>query len=447
MTAVNRWSWARVLAAALAVALAFGAVQESHAQGGGSVQLDPEVSGDVEFWHFWGSPVRRNAIRRVVAICEAELPNISVTETFKPWGDIWTANIAAVAARSGMPGVIVSDRLQLPRDAADGIYQNLGERADRDGIDASVFWPFAWQQSLYEGDTYGLPFETDVRVLFYNRNVLEEVGLDPNDPPSTWDELWEAADLIDIQNPDGTFQRIAFNPLYGNVGADLWAMTAGHEWVQDGQPVVDDPTVAETLEWVKRWVDRYGGYAELQRFMANYGAPPNDAFMLGAVATRVDVAGYNSQLVFYRPRTTLADGSDPFLDWGAALIPYRDEPATWSGGFALSIPTGAPDADAAWEFIKCASSRAAQVSWARDTYAIPTEIAAARDPVLMADPNWQFFIDSMEHGRHTEFVPEYSNWHEQFNQRLERIWTGELAIDQALADAQREIDRTIEEHR
>jgi multiple sugar transport system substrate-binding protein len=61
----------------------------------------------------------------VVALCEQQLPDITVTEVFKPWGDIWTANIAAVAAGSGMPDVIVADRGQMPRDAAGNIYENL----------------------------------------------------------------------------------------------------------------------------------------------------------------------------------------------------------------------------------------------------------------------------------------------------------------------------------
>src|SRR5690349_1961288 len=77
------------------------------------VPLNAEVSGNVEFWHHWGSPVRRTAIRRVVAMCQQALPNITIEEVFKPFGEGWTANIAAVAAGSGMPDVIVSDRLQL----------------------------------------------------------------------------------------------------------------------------------------------------------------------------------------------------------------------------------------------------------------------------------------------------------------------------------------------
>src|SRR5690606_28966713 len=71
--------------------------------------LNPDVSGEVELWHFWGSPVRRTAVRRIVALCNDQLPNVEIIQSFKPWGDIWTANIAAVAAGSRMPDIIVED--------------------------------------------------------------------------------------------------------------------------------------------------------------------------------------------------------------------------------------------------------------------------------------------------------------------------------------------------
>ena len=93
---------------------------------------------------------------------------------------------------------------------------------------------------------------------------------------------------------------------------------------------------------------------------------------MGKIAMFADIAGYNSQLNFYRPQTMLDDGETPNIDWGVSQLPYKEAPASWSGGFALSIPTGAKKPEAAWEFIKCATGREAQVSWARDTAAIPT---------------------------------------------------------------------------
>ncbi len=68
---------------------------------------NPDVEGDITFWHFWGSPLRRTAVQRIIAEFNQVYPNIKVTETAVPFSDIWTKNLAAVAAGSGMPNVIV----------------------------------------------------------------------------------------------------------------------------------------------------------------------------------------------------------------------------------------------------------------------------------------------------------------------------------------------------
>jgi multiple sugar transport system substrate-binding protein len=70
-------------------------------------------------------------------------------------------------------------------------------------------------------------------------------------------------------------------------------------------------------------------------------------------------------------------------------------------------------------------------------------VAAANDPVLMADPNWQFFVQAMDMSQSSEFVAAYPNYMEQFNQRAEQVWRGELTVEQALSEAQATIDETI----
>ena len=404
--------------------------------------LNADVSGNVEFWHFWGSPVRRNAIRRVIAICQQQLPNITVNETFKPFGDIWTANTAAVAAGSGMPDVIVEDRPKLAGLAAQDIHQSLGELAARDGIDGSQFWPFTWQESLYEGEPYGIPYETDVRVLYWNKNAFREVGLDPEQPPKTWAEVQEFADKLDKKNEDGTFSRFGFSPLIGNGLPGIWFYANGTQPVSDeGEVQLNTPEAVEALQWVKTWVDRYGGWQNHQNFRANFAAAPNDAFMSGSVAMYVDINGYTSQLNFFRPSVKNAAGENEVLEWGTSDIPVNEgkEKASTSGGFALSIPRGAPNVDAAWEFIKCATGPEAQASWARDTYAMPANQSAANDPVLLADPNWQFFVEAMEYSEGGVFVPDYPNWDQELGNRYEQVWTGEMEPQAMLEEAQQAV--------
>jgi multiple sugar transport system substrate-binding protein len=395
--------------------------------------------------------VRRTAIQRVISLCQSKLPNITVNETPKPFGDIWTANIAAVAAGSGMPDVIVEDRPQLVQRAADDIDIDLSEYATRDGIDGSQFWPFTWKEATVDGKPYGIPFETDVRVLYWNKQAFQEVGLDPEKPPKTWEELEQYADKLDKKNEDGSWARIGFHPDIGNAGWNLWARTNGAVLVQDGKPVVNDPKFVETMDWIKKWYDRYGGYDAVQEFRSSLGAPPNDAFMSGKVAMIVDINGYSSVLNFYDPRVEVpkADGSGTErvrLGVGLGDVPYSSsygKPASWSGGFALSIPRGSPNADAAWEFIKCATGPEGAASWSRDTYAMSANIQAAQDPALVGDKRWQFFLQAMEYSQGTDVVPAYPNWGQEVDQRREAIFKGQSETKAALDEAQQVIDSTV----
>jgi multiple sugar transport system substrate-binding protein len=412
---------------------------------GAGPKLNTDVSGNIEMWHFWSSPLRRNAIRRVIGICGEALPNIKVTETAKPFGDIWTANTAAVAAGSGMPDVIVSDRSKLPKDAADNIYTNLQDWADRDGVKAESYWPFTWQQSLYQGDTYGIPFETDVRVLYYNKNAFKEAGLDPEKPPTTWAELEQAADKLDKKAADGSYERIAFSPLDGNASPEIWGYANDVEWVtEDGEIKINDPKAVETLNFVKKWIDRYGGWDNFQKFRAGFQSPPNDAFMSGKVAMLVNINGYASQLNFYNPQVNKPDGSGrERLDWGVSDMPYNTDKGSWSGGFALSIPQGAKNPEPAWEFIKCASGVDGSASWSRDTYAMSANIEAANEPTLKADPVWQFFLSAMEYSTGGNYLEKYPNWGEQLGQRYEKVWKGEQTAEQALQEAQAAVEAEV----
>jgi multiple sugar transport system substrate-binding protein len=211
----------------------------------------------------------------------------------------------------------------------------------------------------------------------------------------------------------------------------------------DGTIQINNPKMVETVEWMKKWVDRYGGWEKLQSFRNQYGAPPNDIFMQSGVAMYVDIFGYNSALQFYRPTVTLDNGEKPRMDWGIALLPYNTEPGTSSGGFSLSIPAGAQNPEAAWEFIKCATGPEAQASWARDTQAQPTNLKAATDPVLLADPAWQIVDQALKTSTGGVYVAKYPNWAEQLTQRWEQVWLGQLSPQQMLDEVQAAVEAAV----
>lgn len=369
-------------------------------------QMHTNVQGNLDFWHFWGSPVRRNAIRRVLGEFNAVYPGIKVKETYVPFGDIYTRLLTTVAAGSGMPDALVDDRGQLRARAANQIDTSFGALAKRDNVTGDAFWPFTWTESVMNGEPFGLPYETDIRVLYYNKAALADAGLDPEKPPTNWDELASYADKID-QKDGNKLIRIAFYPTVGNIGLDTWAWCDGGEWqTPDYTPTLNRAENVAALAWMKAWADRYG-VSNFNAFKGTFGQGNQDEFMSGKVAMKVDIQGYTSQLNFYNPKFLTKDKKD--LGYGVAAIPPAPghKSASFSGGFAITNPRGSKSHEQAWEFAKYMAF-VGQASWARDTLAMPTvEKIAKSDPALNADPNWKFFVNAMGYGRPGVYNPYY----------------------------------------
>lgn len=56
------------------------------------------------------------------------------------------------------------------------------------------------------GTQYGIPVIADPRILIYNKEMFEEAGLDPESPPTTWDELREAHKALIKKDGDTVVQ-------------------------------------------------------------------------------------------------------------------------------------------------------------------------------------------------------------------------------------------------
>lgn len=61
------------------------------------------------------------------------------------------------------------------------------------GIDKSNFYENVLAKSYIDDALYGVPMQYNVQYLYYNKDLFTEAGLDPENPPTTLDELREAA--------------------------------------------------------------------------------------------------------------------------------------------------------------------------------------------------------------------------------------------------------------
>ena len=127
----------------------------------------------------------------IVADFEAANPDIKVNAIYS--GNYDDTRVRALSAlASGEPAQLA---VMFSIDAYDLIEQELilpfeevaTTDADKEWLNS--FYPALMANGLIEGQTWGIPFQRSTIVAYYNKDMFRAAGLDPEAPPTTWDEM------------------------------------------------------------------------------------------------------------------------------------------------------------------------------------------------------------------------------------------------------------------
>jgi multiple sugar transport system permease protein len=268
------------------------------------------------------------------------------------------------------PDVIHQDRFTVgdwaSRDTFMSLDDFLAKETGNDAIRAENFYEAAWKEAVYKGKVYAIPTGIDDRLLFYNKAIFREVGLDPEKPPRSWDELLEYAKKLTKTNPDGTFERVGFIPNYGNSWFYLYSWQNGGEFMsEDGRTcTLNTPENIGALQYMVDSYDALGGYEKVNIFQSGFQGGEQDPFFTGKIGMVIHGSWVVPNLARYAPG----------MDFGVAPAPVPQERLegkgrfagqhtflTWTGGFSYAIPVGAKHPNEGWRFIKFMSSPEAAI--------------------------------------------------------------------------------------
>lgn len=401
---------------------------------------EPKI--ELDFWTFWGSETRRPIVEKMIDDFNKSQDRIVVKHTYLPWGDVWTKNLAAIAA-GNPPDVIINDINTVAQRAVSKQVVNLSDFLAKDNI-KDRFFPELWNTVEFEGQAYALPFNTDTRFLFYNKTAFREVGLDPEKPPTTWAELEEYAKKLDKKNGKN-YERIGFYPNgWGNWGWDSW-MTNADDGVgfvdKEGKVTINTPKKIEALKWINKWTERLGE-STVNAFKAEFGSKQADPFISGKVAMINQTATFYTQLRDYGQN----------MDFGIAQIPeYQPGTGHYSsgGGFVIEIPFGAKNPEASWEFIKFMTDVQAQEYWAIKNFDNVANIEASKKAAQNAELDekgkWVYNeavknLDVTKIYPIPYFAPDFRNL---LNPEAEAALLGKESPEKALENAQAEVEKLI----
>ena len=390
------------------------------------------------FWNLFTAGIQHRTLTELVRRFNEGNRAYVVEQVDIPYSQIHTKMLPATAGRAA-PDVSVFDRFLVASYAARGAFRRLNDLIERDGIRGEDFFKPPWEECIYQGRQYAVPYDTDVRILYYNRRHFREARLDPNRPPRTWSELRAISQKLTKRRPDGRFDQVGYVPIWGNVGSlYLYGWQKGGRFTSpDGRKVtLNDPKNIEALEWIRDFVKDYG-LEGLTTLASGFGPDTQNEFISGKISMVVWDVGAVDIIKRY--------GGD--LDWATCACPHPDDgvPATWSGGFSLVLPRGGENVEGAWAFCRHILSEDSQRYMATSSDKLPALRSAADDPFFRKSAFWRLAVDQMKYSHYRPVSPAGHAISTEMRTAVDQVIHGKLtpaeALDVATREAQKVLDR------
>ncbi len=257
-----------------------------------------------------------------------------------------------------------------------------------------------------DGKLYSMPFNSSAPVMYYDKNAFKEVGLDPNNPPKTYDEVLDAAKKLTKKDSSGKIIRSGADfTLYGwileqelAIQTSLYAEPAnGRGSGRATKLVFNGESGQNWLNFLKKLQD-----AGVGRSLGRHSGTTNGTTM-GANFSKGDAAIAFESIATLRSYVAQAAAAGGKVDVGVAPLP---KPAGAKGGVIIGgaslwiTDQGTADQQqGAWEFVKYTAQPASQAFFASSTGYYPTR-KAAYNQQLMKDtlakyPQFQIAVDEL----------------------------------------------------
>ncbi len=387
-----------------------------------------------------GGPITKT-IDGFCADFEKENPGIKVKPVYA--GTYQESIVKALTAhKAGTPPTIAvllsTDMYTLIDEEAVESFDDIATSAD-DKAWMKSFYPAFMANSQTGGKTWGIPFQRSTIVMYWNKELFKEAGLDPSKAPASWKEMQEFAQKLTkrdaagnttqwgVQVPSSGFPYWLFQGFTTPNGIELMN-AAGTE------TYFDNPAVIESLQY---WADLSRKYKVMPPGVIEWGTTPKD-FFEKKVAIMWTTTGNLTNVK-----------ANAKFDFGVAMLPAskRRGSPTGGGNFYVFKKSSKEQQAAAVKFAKFMTTPARAAQWGIDTGYVAVRPDAWETPAMKAYvagfPAAAVARDQLQYS-----VAELSTHDNQrvtkaLNDGLQAALTGTKTPEQAMKDSQAEAGRIL----
>jgi multiple sugar transport system substrate-binding protein len=413
----------------LAVAAAGSALMLTLA--GCSAASDGASTTEVTIWHYWDG-TNADTFDAMVAEYNDAHPDVRISASNVPNADFLT-KLRASATSHTLPDIAIGDLIWVPQIEQMGGLADLSDSLPQSTLDDIN--PALTSFGNIGGAQVSVPVSANNLAYMYNKTLFAEAGLDPETPPTTWDELVAAGQTIlaktgkpgyDLYTQAGD----SGEGLTWNFQVNLWQ--AGGEFLTEDNSAAafNTPEGAKALQfWVDLIESGVSPYAKWGEFEKGQGGSAQEGSWMVGIWT-----------------------ADPPFEFGVAKAPYPSDGAAATnlgGEQAMVFDNSKEETAAAADFLAWFLEPEQVTSWSEKTGMLPVldSVSTGADYLEWVDstePRLRPFVEQMADAHARPNTPLYPQISLAFATEIEKALAGEASVSEALDDAESAVNAVIE---
>ncbi|WP_257009946.1 extracellular solute-binding protein [Evansella halocellulosilytica] len=406
---------------------------ETDSTGEASEESDEVI--ELEYWQYHFD-TKVDLMDELIEEFESENPGITVSQTTFPY-DQFNERVAAQVPAGRGPDVINLFYGWVPRYVDSQYLQPLPQDAFPHDEIESEFFPMV-EATKIDDEYWTIPTAVRTIALFYNKDLFEEAGLDPEQPPTTWDELVDySIQLTERDDNDRLVQSgMAWEPSQQGHHwfRDALVYQAGGEGLSDDRKEIQWGNSSEAFEAFEYYLDFPQTHETSER---DFYTDDVTAFMTGHAAMNIDGS--------FRIGTLQADAPD--LNYGIAPLPAKEFEATqssfWTNGITSNVE--GEKLDAAVKFLQFLTSDEVMERWLEEIGELPAKESVALQDQYLEHELYGAFIEQLPNANAHFFVDE-ARERDLVIQAVDRVLLQDVPREEAFEELVEETQKLYDEY-
>lgn len=417
----------KILATMLVAVMAISTMLTGCSKGGSQEKKEPKEGEKtvITFWNGFTGSDKETLEALVKEYNETNDKNIEVDMTIMPWDSLYQKLSTVLSVGEG-PDMLAMATERIGTYAEPGAFAEVNDVYEEGIVDESVIPETLKENLKYDGKYYGVPMNFATLLLYYNKTMFKDAGLDPEAPPATWEELEQYAQQIVEKTGNYGFDMAVkeTTPMWCIM---LWGN--GGDIIEDGKAVFNSDQNVETItRWTENIRDKKFGPEVL-------------------TGGEIDKLFESQKLGMYFCGPWATNGfENAGIDFGVAQAPKGpQEQVTQANGVGLYLTSSSKKQEAVYDFFGWWNSKETQTKWSVGTGFPPARTDIGDSEELAKNPYIAEFSKPANESK--MYLQQLTNFAEIDNQAIvpafEKILLENADVKATLDEANEKIESLL----